>query len=480
MVVLAVSPPQIVAGRRVASWPIVAAGVIAFAVTWAGSWVPSLWIDELATVSAADRSWRGLGLLVGNIDAALGPYYAFMHVWMKAGAAEWWLRLPSAIAIGVGAGLLAALGRRLGTPRAGLLAAAVFALLPSVAYHGQNARPYAIAAAAAVAAMWALSRAMDKPASRARWAAYALAVAVLGCAHLLALLVIPAHLAAVAFAPSRREVLPRMLGWLAAGALPGVALAVVAFGQRGAVAWITLPDAGTLSRVPLDLAGSWPAGCLLLGVALAAGRGTGPLWLWLAVPPLGLFAISYAVAPMYVDRYTFVAAPALALLAGLALDRFSRPAMAAALVLVLFLAWPAHQELRARDGHLDDYPAAVDLMRARSRPGDAMMFAHKSIREGFVYYGEGTLPDDVLRIGTARLDGLLTYPERTGITRALCGRERVWVLWRGAALDAVAPPAAAERVLAVERAGFTLQQAWPSTRFPGIGTALFTGKGTCE
>ena len=101
--------------------------------------------------------------------------------------AELWLRLPSAIAIAVAAGFLVELGRRLHSTRAGVTAAALFALLPSVSYYGAFARSYSFAAAAVVVSFWALHRTVESPAAR-RWVLYGASVALVCCTHLFAVL----------------------------------------------------------------------------------------------------------------------------------------------------------------------------------------------------------------------------------------------------------------------------------------------------
>ncbi|WP_196468783.1 hypothetical protein [Planomonospora sp. ID91781] len=68
----------------------------------------------------------GLWELAQHIDGHFLPYYAFMHLWLEFGQAEWWMRLPSALATGAAAVLVADLGRRLHSLPAGLPAAAVY------------------------------------------------------------------------------------------------------------------------------------------------------------------------------------------------------------------------------------------------------------------------------------------------------------------------------------------------------------------
>ena len=60
------------------------------------------------------------------------------------GYGELALRLPSAIAMAVAAVFVAALGRRLVSPGAGLAAGLLFAVIPDISLYGQDARSYAM------------------------------------------------------------------------------------------------------------------------------------------------------------------------------------------------------------------------------------------------------------------------------------------------------------------------------------------------
>ncbi|NRQ40726.1 hypothetical protein HII36_54310, partial [Nonomuraea sp. NN258] len=255
------------------------AGVVAFA----GTGAATLNGDELATISAASRSLSGLWELARHIDGHFLPYYLFMHFWMKAGTAELWLRLPSAVAIAVAAWFLTDLGRRLHSTRAGVIAAGVFAVLPSVSYYGAFARSYAFAAAAVVFSFWALHRAAERP-SGGRWVCYGVSVALVCSTHLFAVLVLPAHV--IAQLGRRRQWAP-MAGALAVGCLPAVVLGLVGFGERHAISWIPQRGPDVLLKFPKMAAGASWAGLLLFAVALAGvvalgwaarrGRHTQPL-----------------------------------------------------------------------------------------------------------------------------------------------------------------------------------------------------------
>jgi mannosyltransferase len=132
-----------------------------------GAWdlgTPSYWRDEAATLDAESRSVPALLHMLTNVDAVHGAYYLFMWPIVHAfGTSEFALRLPSLLAMTAAAVGVAALGRRLHSARAGLLAGLVFAVLPQVSRYAQEARSYAFVLACAVLASYLLIRATDAP-----------------------------------------------------------------------------------------------------------------------------------------------------------------------------------------------------------------------------------------------------------------------------------------------------------------------------
>ncbi|MBF8193412.1 glycosyltransferase family 39 protein [Nonomuraea sp. K274] len=483
--------------------------LIAGAAAFSGTTAATLNGDELATISSASRSLSGMWELAQHIDGHFLPYYLFMHFWMKVGTAELWLRLPSAVAIAVSAWLLVDLGRRLYGIRAGVVAAAIFAILPSVSYYGAFARSYAFAAAAVVFSFWALHRAVERSDGR-RWAVYGVAVALVCATHLFAVLVLPAHLVL-----ARRAVVVPMFAALAAGCVPAVVLGLVGYGERHAISWIPQRGPEVWLKFPKMAAGATGLGVLLFTLALAGAvllwragnRGATPRhgrsarlgpaasdggtadfgqggvesgrWVfvlvgWLVLPPLLLLAVSHLVTPVYVDRYLFVTAPALALLAGVAVACLPRFQVAAGVVVVLLgcaLAFPDHVEVREENGRFENIPWALRVIRAE--PDDAIVYGQSQLRTGFEYYADSLMPVDVLKAGNAPSPDGFGYPERTDVAAALEKRDRVWVVWRGtkqSGLEGDAVP----RVAEVERAGYELSSAKHSADLPGLTVALFT------
>ncbi|WP_062438848.1 glycosyltransferase family 39 protein [Herbidospora daliensis] len=457
-----------------------AAGAAGTAAMVAGISTPSLWNDELATYSAITRSFGGLWQLAQNVDAHFLPYYAVMHVWAEFGDALWWLRLPAALAVGATAGLLADLGRRLGSRAAGIWAAAAFLLLPFASYHGQNARPYAFAALAAVLSCWALHRAVEGR-GRRPWLTYTLTVLFLGCTHLMAVLVLPAHLL-VAW---RTGLLRRFLPAVAAGLVPWAGLAVLGVMQSEAVSWIERPEWTALTGLPSALTGSATLSLLLVGAAVA-GSGAAPkpwlagLWTWLLLPPLLLFAVSRVAMPLYVDRYFFAAAPALALLAGLALARVRPPAALALLLFGGVLALPELTLNRSPDGRRENYPLVVETIAREYRPGDVLIYGAAPQREGVLYYRrtpEG-FPPDVLRRGTGNYPGTFGFVERGDLNHVLSQATRVWAVWRGNPALGVDDlgRAAPAKLKSLKVLGFEPVRTWEPDRSPGLVLVLFGRK----
>src|SRR5260370_2878856 len=121
-----------------------------------------------------------------------------MFMWVVVrlgGSSELATRLPSVLATAVTAAGVAALGRRLVSPRAGLAAGLIFASVPYVTFYAQFARPYAIMTAFATFASYALVRVLDAhPGHRRGWlVAYAAFLAGLGLVQVFALPLIGAH-----------------------------------------------------------------------------------------------------------------------------------------------------------------------------------------------------------------------------------------------------------------------------------------------
>ena len=423
--------------------------------------VPSYWRDEAATLAAVRRPFGALVRMLGNIDAVHGAYYAIIWavVRLGGGTGELVTRLPSALAMAAAAGGIAAIGGRLASPRAGLLAGLVFAALPQVSWYGQDARPFALVTALAVAASYLLLRVLDAGRTRRRWlVAYGLALSCLGVVNILGLLIIGAHgltIACAARRPAgRRAARSLVVGWLiAVTAAVAVASPVIAaaWQQRGAEGWLKPLGLAALDDLRRLVGPAALASVILLIIVCAAAhsaaggrariRSDWPAGLpalclpWLLLPPAALLTASL-VHPVYTSRYVLFSLPALALLAGVALAALGRVAGVAGLILVVLMGLPAQLAARGQGAHGDNIRRADAIVSIARRPGDVVLYASPAARYLPAAYpgGLAALPDIALASGpipTGTLTG--TYQPPAAVARRLAAVRRVWVVEIGAA-----------------------------------------------
>lgn len=358
-------------------------GVIAAAVSFAGAWSTPSALDEAATMSAANRSLAQLWQMAQHVDGVHSLYYALVHVWLDVVPFEFWtLRLPGAVGIGIAAGLLVELARRMVDLRTGIVAGLVFAVLPRVTSAGVQGRSYALTTTTAAALTLVLVVAVDRSLARRRsawvwWAAYVV-VGVLGTyLFLYSALLLVAHALAVAVWLLVRR---RRSDWTAV-ALPFAAATAVVAAATVPLALLTSGQASEQlywmsSRLALDgrladsvfvqqyFARSLPLALVgwalaLLGVVAAFVdrrlRSRRPAaWLALCavvVPTVAVIVVSVVVQPYYNSRYLTFAAPFVALLVALGATSFrARLVAPLAVLVVVALATPAIVAQRAGEG----------------------------------------------------------------------------------------------------------------------------------
>jgi mannosyltransferase len=418
---------------------------------------PSFWRDEAATIAAIKRPLGDLIKMLGNVDAVHGAYYLMMwpieHV---LGPGELVLRLPSAVAVAVGAAFVAALGRRLISPWAGLAAGLIFAVLPVTSRYGQEARSYAMVMTVAAIASYLLVRVLTAEAQRQRrWLiGYAVSIGALGILNIFGLLLVPAHAVTMALYCRRglREQAPRRLaiGWLvaaAAGIVIASPLLVLGYKQRGQIAWLGVNTSSSGVGTLFSLSGSYLVTTSLLiviAVALVLStemsrekrRADWPWPLaqlslpWLIVPPLLLIAAS-TVQPVYTSRYILLCVPAIALIGGAAIASYSKIIGTIALGLVLIAGAPTQVGERTEAGHYDDILAVDRIVAAHARPGDVVLYTNPNAESfGAAYsFGLGKLRNIAVKQGPIPSGTLAgTHVSMPALKARLMHVKRVWIV----------------------------------------------------
>ena len=447
----------------------VAVGLLAVLISAIGSWTPSLWGDEAASVLSATRPIGTLLPMLGHVDAVHGAYYLFLHGWIDLfGASAFSVRLPSALAIGLCAAGVTWLCARFGSLRFGIAAGVIAAILPRLSYAGEEARSYAFSAAVATAICVLLVEILRRPApSPWWWAAYAAALAVGIVVFCYLALMAFAVGAAVAATPSARRMLrPWAIasGAAALAASPLLALAVL---ERDQVSFLGDRETLTPDAVLVQMWFGSPSvaivGWVLILVAAIglvidlrrsrlAGERDAPMrpetlaLAWLVVP-VGIVLLASAILPLYTSRYGTLAAPAAAILMAFGLRRLVRaarpgrtPILAGAAVLALLLTaapeWASQRGPYAKND--SDWNDIATVIRVRAQPGDAIVFDETSRPSQRPRLALDTDPAAFATVSDPTLDvpffrsstwysSVLTVPDAAALGR-FDGVDRVWLV----------------------------------------------------
>ena len=451
---------------------------------------PSYWRDEAATMTAIARPFHELLRMMGHVDAVHGVYYMIIWVVVRLGGnGELVTRLPSAVAMACAAAAVAALGRRLVSPQAGLAAGLLFAALPQISLYAQDAREYAVVTALAATASYLLVRALTETGRRRRsWLiGYAVCLGVMGSLNVFSLLLVGAHAITVALAAAqawRRD--GRAAGlWLAAGWLAAAAGAfvlaspILALGiaQRGTLGWLTTPPLVFTIEGLRKLVGPVPmllALCLAIALGIAADalarrplRASWPPELftlclpWLLLPPAVLIGISYA-SPVYTFRYVLFCAPAAAVIGGAGLAALVLPSppgvlrwvpAVVAFAVIAAFAVSAQLAVREPDGHGTNIREANAIVASTRHPGDAVLFLGTDAKYFPAAYpgGFAKLDDIGQALTPSQAGNLVGKPlPRSVIRRRLAHVRRLWLVKLG--------PRPHERLL--DGLGFRLVRQW--------------------
>jgi 4-amino-4-deoxy-L-arabinose transferase-like glycosyltransferase len=189
----------------------------------------SLWYDEAVTAHLLQLDLGGLLRAIPDSESSPPLYYVLAWLWAQvAGTGEVGLRALPALLGTATIALVAALGRRLGGERAGLIAAALVAVNPLLVWFSQEARGYALLALLAAGAALLWLRALEAPRAGRLLAWGAVAALALATHYYAIFLVAPQALWLALRAPTLRARLAALALPVAAAA----ALAPLALQQR--------------------------------------------------------------------------------------------------------------------------------------------------------------------------------------------------------------------------------------------------------
>ena len=187
------------------TWALLVVCILAAALRFTTLGVQSFDYDESFTVSLLHGS-LGHALRTIPITESSPPlYYVLAWIWTQAfGLGEIGVRSLSAL---LGTALVPVayfIGRRLGSSRAGLIAAAIVAVNPFLVWYSQEARTYALLALLSALSFWAFVRALDEP-EPGRLAVWAAASSAAVLSHYFAGYLVAAEAVWLVFATRRRS-----------------------------------------------------------------------------------------------------------------------------------------------------------------------------------------------------------------------------------------------------------------------------------
>ena len=390
-------------------------GALATAISALGSWIPSLWGDEVTSVLSAERSLPSLFRMLGNIDAVHGTYYLFLHFWVGAfGASPFSVRFPSAIAVGIVVAGVVVLADRLADRRTAVIAGIIAVLLPRVTYMGEEARGYAMSAACAVWVTILLLHLIRSERVRRRlWVLYAVGIALGAYIFLFSTLIVVTHLVMVLLV-RRPGLLKRWILAVAGGVALALPVIVYGIAERGQIAFLADRNSTDFRTLAVTqwfgndaaaiVAWSLIAAAVVVAVvrfvrARSAGTpGASPdpatrphlvpvAFVWL-VGSAGILLVANAIHPVYSSRYLSFAIPAAALLIGWLIARIESKWIAAALTVVVLatssISYFSERTPYAKNG--SDWAQVADVIQHNARPGDGILF------------DEGSRPSQRLRL----------------------------------------------------------------------------------
>ncbi|MFF1877436.1 glycosyltransferase family 39 protein [Leifsonia sp. NPDC058230] len=389
-------------------WKVAAAlGTLAILLAAEGSWIPSLWGDEAASLLSAERPVPSLFRMLGHVDAVHGTYYLGLHWWIRVfGTSPFALRFPSAVAVGFAVAGTVAIAWRLAGRRVAVIAGLVCAVLPRVTYMGEEARSYAFSAAFAVWLTVVLLEILARPRVRRRWwVVYGILLTAGTYLFLYVALFAVVHAVLLLVArPGRRVLVPWAIA-AGAAAVASFPLVVVAFLERRQIAYLATTNQITGNAVFSTLwFSTWTVavvgwGLILFalggawrerGRAASAGTHQGAAGIdrplpslaatgaaWLAIPTIILVG-GHSITPDFTPRYLSFCAPAAALVIALGLTRLSRvrrwaPLVAGTILLAAIVpVYAAQRTPYAKNG--SDWAEVSSTIGANARPGDGVVF----------------------------------------------------------------------------------------------------------
>ena len=370
----------------------VALGSLALSTIALGS--RSLTTAEAASLEAADRP---LGTVISAIvhdEPGRAGHLLLLRLATTLGSDEWVIRLPSAIAVSLAAGLLVILGTMLLGRVAGIVAGVALAANAGVVEASREARPAALGILGIVGATLLFLVALERGGGW-RWVPYAIAAAILPLTHPLAAAVLAAHGATLIARRDRADLRSAGIALVAGSAVATLLLGWMAVDRFDATSDDATLDLDSLGKGLAHVGGWNPILALaaLAGLIVLFGPWRDPLGTWVGVlvaaligAPIVATLIAAVALPVHVDALV-LGAPGVALAVGaVAIPLSPIRGLVAAGVAVLLLSSAITIAVRQTADVDEDWRALAAAVKQVKGPKETVVVLPEGSRAAFVYY----------------------------------------------------------------------------------------------
>ncbi|KYH24699.1 hypothetical protein HAPAU_30750 [Halalkalicoccus paucihalophilus] len=395
----------------------------------------SLWLDEGYSVHFVETmSFAALALELPWTDNSPPLYYLILDIWTTAfGYGESTLRLLSALFGIVTIVVIYLLGSELYSRDVGLLSAGLLSVSSFHIWYAQEARMYTLLAFLSSLSFLFLLKSMDKEASTEHVVLYVISTVALGYTHMFGLFVILSQLLFVfgkQMLSKGRIESAAVMDWVKVQVVIGIlllpyvrVLVVRVLTGQGEV-WVLPPSVPYLVTTPLSYFGtSWVLQwhpvvyfsllafigvlCVIAvfplpwipGQKAPMGSGSAPerdgdarswsallLGSWVLVPIVVPIFVSYAITPIFVQRYTIPASIGLFILVARGIARLPRPS-ARFMVVVLVLSVSLYPlPTMYADDQREQWRESAQYVAGNADADDLVLLSRSDLEYPFGYY----------------------------------------------------------------------------------------------
>lgn len=415
------------------------------------------WFDEGYSWGMTRLPWPLFFHWICTRAADMTAYYTLAKLWTIFGTSEFAMRSLSAVVSVATVPVVAELGRRLYSRKAGILAAAMFAVHVFVIHFAQEARTYPLVMFFVALGWLQLTNVVREP-SRRNWFLFSLLALAQVYAHFLAGFNVAAQFLTLLFLSPKKlgwSGILRSVGTITVGMLPALAYTLL---HQGDLSWARPTGFGILREFADSVTGRSQSsvhicvfGVLFLvvfvrSIAVWRSKGIGyELWaasipvVGFVVPVLALLVISLR-QPVFIPRYlAFTVLPLLLGVAWLCSRLTAKWYALGSVILIAALARPLPAFYRAATWNdyyntvsWDDFRDTVQYISLRQQPGDAIMVWIPMARPAVDYYGtrQPSFPDYLYPNGHIPLqEDMVAPPDPYTLPGMVARRNRIWIIY---------------------------------------------------